>query len=155
MRGHELPLRAPGGTQGLEGTIVDVCEGRFRHREDLEPRVTVDSIQEAGLEGHRVSLDDRPVAELQFTAEGSDDDTGWFLWSIDAQAFKASPDTPLASLGDRESVDVAGVDALLQLGREQGREALPAEPRQVAQRRALAVLPGEVVSAADRWLAGE
>jgi hypothetical protein len=95
------------------------------------------------------------VAELQFTAEGSDDDTGWFLWSIDAQAFKASPDTPLASLGDRESVDVAGVDALLQLGREQGREALPAEPRQVAQRRALTVLPGEVVSAADRWLAGE
>jgi hypothetical protein len=123
-----------GARKVFEGTIVDVCEGRFRHREDLEPRVTVDSIQEAGLEGYRFSLDDRPVAELRFTAEGSDDDTGWFLRSIDAQAFKASPDTPLAWLGDRESVDVAGVDALLQLGREQRREALLAEARQVAPR---------------------
>lgn len=34
------------------------------HREDLEPRVTVDSVQDAGVEGYRFALDDRPVAEL-------------------------------------------------------------------------------------------
>lgn len=46
------------------------------HHEDLEPRVTVDSVQDADLEGYRFALDERPVAELQFTAEGSDEGTG-------------------------------------------------------------------------------
>jgi hypothetical protein len=106
------------------------------HREDLEPRVTVDSVQNAGLEGYRFALDGRQVADLQFAAEGGDEDTGWFLWSIDAQAFEASPDTPLTWLGDPWPVDVAGVDvdALVKLGREHGREALLVEARRVAQR---------------------
>ena len=87
------------------------------------------------------------MAELQFTAEGSDEDTGWFLWSIDAQAFEASPDTPLAWLGDPWPVDVA---ALLQLGREQGREALLVDARQVAQR----TRAGALTAARAQLLAG-
>jgi hypothetical protein len=47
------------------------------HREDLEPRVTVDSVQDVGLEGYRFALGDRSLADLQFTAEGCDADTGW------------------------------------------------------------------------------
>jgi hypothetical protein len=45
------------------------------HREDLEPRVTVDGIHDAGLGGLRFSLDGRALAELQFTAAGSEEDT--------------------------------------------------------------------------------
>jgi hypothetical protein len=113
------------------------------HREDLEPRLTVDSIQEdAGLEAYRFMLDDRPIAELAFTAEGSQEDTGWFVCSIDTAAFEASPDTPLTWLGEPWPVDVAAgdVDELVGLARREGRDAMRAAAGDVVQRSRLAAL---------------
>ena len=62
------------------------------HREDLDRRLTAAPLDDSATEGYRFDLDERPVAQLEFTAEGSHDDTGWFLWSIDTTAFEASPD---------------------------------------------------------------
>jgi hypothetical protein len=36
----------------------------------------------------------RAPAATSGTAEGSDEDTGWFLWSIDTAAFEASARGP-------------------------------------------------------------
>ena len=106
------------------------------HRDDLEPRVSADSVPDAQLEAYRFALDRRPVAELAFTAFASDEDTGWFLWRIDAAVYTAASDTPRAWLGDPWPLDVADVDddELVALARERGRDALQAEARRVAQR---------------------
>jgi hypothetical protein len=106
------------------------------HRDDLDRRLAVDGLEDPAMEGYRFALDGRPLADLQFAAEGSADDTGWFLWAIDAAAFDAAPDEPLRWLGDPWPLEVAGVDvdALVELGRRQGREALHAEARRIAQR---------------------
>jgi hypothetical protein len=75
-------------------------------------------------------------AELAFTAEGSDEDTGWFRWSIDAQAFEAEPDAPLRWLGDPWPVEVAGVDIdeLVAIDRREGRQVVLAAAADVVQR---------------------
>jgi hypothetical protein len=106
------------------------------HRAELDEQLTVDGLEDPRTEGYRFALDGRPVADLQFAAEGSPDDTGWFLWAIDATAYEQAPEQPLRWLGDPWPLDVAGVDvdALVALGREQGRKALHAEGRHVAQR---------------------
>jgi hypothetical protein len=106
------------------------------HRDQLDPRLTVDGIQDAPLEGYRFALDGRPIAQLQFTAEASTDGTGWFLSSIDAAAFEDNPENPLRWLGDRWPLDVAGldVDALVDLWARHGRDQRHADARHVAQR---------------------
>ena len=106
------------------------------YRDDVDRRLAVDGLEDPAMEGCRFALDGRPLADLQFAAEGSADDTGWFLWSIDAAAFDAAPDDPLQWLGNPWPLEVAGVDvdALVELGRRQGREALHAEARRIAQR---------------------
>jgi hypothetical protein len=106
------------------------------YRDDLERRLSVDSVTYAELEAYRFALDDRPVAELAFTAEGSDEDTGWFRWSIDAQAFEAEPDAPSRWLGDPWPVGVAGVDIdeLVAIDRRDGRQAVLAAAADVVQR---------------------
>ena len=105
------------------------------HRDDLEPRLSVDSVTYAELEAYRFALDGRPVAELAFTAEGSDEDTGWFRWSIDAQAFEAEPDAPSRWLGDPWPVEVAGVDVdeLVAIDRRDGRQAVLVAAADVVQ----------------------
>lgn len=121
------------------------------HREDLDRRLAVDGLEEPTLEGYRFTLDGRPVSDLQFAAEGSADDTGWFLWSVDAAAFDGAPGKPVQWLGDPWPLEVAGVDvdALGEIGRQEGREALHAEARRVAERtrsQALVTARGEVLS---------
>jgi hypothetical protein len=105
------------------------------HRDDLEPHLSVDSVTDAELETYRFALHGRPVAELAFTAEGSDEDTGWFRWSIDAQAFETEPDA-VWWLGDPWPVEVAGVDVdeLVTIGRQNGRQAVLAAAGDVVQR---------------------
>ncbi len=120
------------------------------HREDLDRRLAVDGLEDAALEGYRFTLDGRPVAQLEFTAEGSAEDTGWFVFSIDTAAVVAAPDEPLRWLGDPWPLEVSGVgvDALAELARREGRDALRAEARQVAQRtrsQALAVARRELL----------
>ncbi|HEY5260850.1 MAG TPA: hypothetical protein VIJ33_01930 [Solirubrobacteraceae bacterium] len=61
-------------------------------------------------EGSWFLLDGRPIAELGFTAEGSSEDTGWFLFAIDTAAYDRAPDDPWEWLGDPWPLDVAGVD---------------------------------------------
>src|SRR4051794_585293 len=104
------------------------------HRAELDEQLTVDGLQEPRTEGYRFAVHGRPVADLQFAAEGGAEDTGWFVCAIDAAAYEHAPQAPLRWLGDPWPLDVASVDALVALGREQGRQALHGEGRRVAQR---------------------
>jgi hypothetical protein len=113
------------------------------HREDLEQRLTVDSVEDAGLEGYRFALDGRPVARLAFTVTG-DEDTGWHLLSIDAAAFEAAPEDWWRWAGDPWPVEIAGaqieIERLVQIKREQGTSALFDAARPVVQRTRAAAL---------------
>jgi hypothetical protein len=106
------------------------------HRDDLAPRLSVDSVTDAQLEAYRFALDGRPVAELAFTAGISDEDTGWFWCSIDAQAFEAEPGVMLRWLGDPWPVEVAGVDVdeLVAINRRDGHQAMLVAAAAVVQR---------------------
>ena len=106
------------------------------HREELDRRLTAAPLDDSVTEGYRFCLDERPVAQLEFTAEGSHDDTGWFLWSIDTTAFEASPDELSRWLGDPWPVDVPGVDVdeLVAAAATQDRLSLRAQATVVAQR---------------------
>ena len=106
------------------------------HREDLDRRLTAAPLDDGATEGYRLYLDERPVAQLEFTAEGSHEDTGWFLWSIDTTAFEASPDELSRWLGDPWPVDVPGVDVdeLVAAAATPDRPSLRAQATVVAQR---------------------
>jgi len=106
------------------------------HREDLDRRLTAAPLDDSATEGYRFDLDERPVAQLEFTAEGSHEDTGWFLWSIDTTAFEASPDEMSRWLGDPWPVDVPGVDVgeLVVVATTQDRPSLRVQAAAVAQR---------------------
>ena len=106
------------------------------HREDLDSRLTAAPLDDSATEGYRFYLDERPVAQLAFTAEGSPDDTGWFLWSIDTTAFEAAPDELWRWLGDPWPVDVAGVDVdeLVAAAAAHDRPSMRAQATVVAQR---------------------
>jgi hypothetical protein len=114
------------------------------HREDLDGRLTVDSIQDDGLEAYRFALDDRPIAQLAFSVTGDEDTTGWNVLSIDAAAFEAEPEKPWRWAGDPWPVDVADADQqiaqLIAIKHEQGTAALFDAARQVMQRTRAAAL---------------
>ena len=104
---------------------------------DLDRRLAADGLEDATLEGYRFTLDRRPVAQFEFTAASPDpEDTGWFLFAIDPAAFAAAPEEPLRWLADPWPLDVADVDvdALAERAQRDGRDALRAEARSVAQR---------------------
>jgi hypothetical protein len=120
-------------------------------------RQIIDSIPSAELEAYRFADDGRPVAELAFPAAGSEEDTGWLRWSIDAHALEAEPDAPPRSLGDPWPVEVtgvdgdAGVDELDAIDRRnrrrpsrRHRRRRAAHPRDGACRRPLAKGPDEI-----------
>ena len=106
------------------------------HREDLDARLTAAPVDESFIEGYRFFLDERPVAQAEFTAEGSDEDTGWFLWSIDTAAFEASPEEMGRWLGEPWPVEVPGVDVgeLVAAAATHDRKAIRAQATIVAQR---------------------
>ena len=106
------------------------------HREDLDRRLIAAPLGDSATEGYRFYLNQRPVVQIDFTAEGSHEDTGWFLWSIDTTAFEASPDDPSRWLGDAWPADVTGVDVdeLVAAATTQDRSSLRAQATAVAQR---------------------
>jgi hypothetical protein len=106
------------------------------HREDLDRRLTAAPLDDSATEGYRFYLDKRPVAQIEFTAEGSHEDTGWFLWPIDTTAFEAAPDELSSWLGDPWPVDVPGVDVdeLVAAAATPDRPSLRAQATVVAQR---------------------
>ena len=106
------------------------------HREDLDRRLTAAPLDDSATEGYRFYLDERPVAQIEFAAQGSHEDTGWFAWSIDTTAFEASPDELGRWLGDPWPVDVAGVDVdgIVTAAATHDRPSMRAQAAVVAQR---------------------
>src|SRR4051794_31235623 len=80
--------RAAGDARVQAGEAFEQLAGGTR--EDLDRGLPAASLDDSATEGYRSYLEERPVAQLEFTAEGSHEDTGWFLWSIDRSAFEAS-----------------------------------------------------------------
>ncbi|MCA1699551.1 MAG: hypothetical protein LC790_11890, partial [Actinobacteria bacterium] len=136
-RPHRRARQRPDGPRRARAARRDL--GRARRLAPRRPRRAAERRRAPGPAHRGLPLRARrpAVADLQFAAEGSPDDTGWFLWPIDAAAHEAAPDQPLRWLGDpwplaaRAGVDV---DELVALGREQSREALHGEGRRIAQR---------------------
>jgi hypothetical protein len=138
LRAFDLIAAHDTGKNGRDAShqAVDVFAQLIAwHREDLDNHVTIAPISfemrdinaaDIEYESSTFLLDGAPIAELEFTAEGSPDRTGWFLLRIDPEARDRAPDRQWAWLGEPRPLDVADVDAdaLVTLGRNEGRDAL-------------------------------